>query len=91
MQEATNGLKICVICGKPCTGGREMTCSQSCHDKLGDLLVAQFGEFKKVVRARTNVAYKVPTREIFEKGIREQDLDRYPLWEEDSGQENPAD
>ena len=45
-------------------------------------LIARFGEFKKVVRARTGVAYKVPVRDILEKGIGEQDLYRYPLWEE---------
>jgi hypothetical protein len=45
-------------------------------------LIARFGEFKKVVRMHTGVAYKVPTRAILEKGIKEQDLDRYPLWED---------
>ena len=44
--------------------------------------IARFGEFKKVVRMRTGVAYKVPSRDILEKGIKEQDLDRYPLWED---------
>jgi len=40
-------------------------------------LIARFGEFKKVVRMRTGVAYKVSTRDILEKGISEQDLDRF--------------
>lgn len=52
------------------------------RERLIQELIARFGEFKKVVRMRTGVAYKVPTRDILEKGIREQDLDRYPLWED---------
>ncbi len=36
-----------------------------------------------VVRASTSVAYRVPTRDIIEKGIREQDLERYLKWEEE--------
>ena len=75
-------MPICVVCGNSYTDGREMTCSQDCHDRVADRLVAQFGEFKKVVRMRTGVAYKVPTRDIIEKGIKEQDLDQYPLWED---------
>jgi len=51
------------------------------REKLTQELIARGGEFKKVVRMRTGVAYKVPTRDIIEKGIREPDLDRYPLWE----------
>ena len=45
-------------------------------------LITESGEFKKVVRASTGVAYKVPTRDIIEKGIRAQDLDQYPKWED---------
>lgn len=74
-------MPICVICGKFYTDGRESTCSQGCHDVLVDRLVDQLGEFKKVVRMSTGVAYKVPTRDILEKSINEQDLDQYPLWE----------
>ena len=50
------------------------------HERLIQELIARFGEYKKVVRVRTGVAYKVPTRDILEKGIREQDLDWYPEW-----------
>ena len=52
------------------------------RERLIQELIARFGEFKKVVRMRTGVAYKVPTRDILEKGIREKDLDQYPLWED---------
>lgn len=73
---------ICVICGKFYTQGRLLTCSDDHHEELVKRLIAEFGEFKKVVRASTGVAYKVPTRDIIERGLREQDLDRYPLWED---------
>ena len=83
MPEEIHGLKFCVICGTSYTNGRVLTCSQKCHNELASTLIARFGEFKKVVQAHTGVAYKVPTRDILEKGIREQDLDQYPLWEEE--------
>ena len=72
----------CVICNKFYEQGREMTCSDECHDELALLLIATFGEFKKVVRQSTGIAYRVPTRDIIERGIWEQELDQYPRWEE---------
>jgi len=57
-----------------------MAASDERREKIIQELIARFGEYKKVVRVRTGVAYKVPTRDILEKGIREQDLDRYPEW-----------
>lgn len=72
---------ICLICGKLYEPGSELTCSDNCHEELVKRLIAEFGEFKKVVRASTGVAYKVPTRDIIECGLKEQDLDQYPLWE----------
>lgn len=59
-----------------------MTCSDECHEELVRHVISQFGQFKKVIRQSTGVAYKVPTRDILEKGIKEAELDRYPLWEE---------
>jgi hypothetical protein len=72
----------CFVCGTLYDQGREMTCSEECHKELVNRLIAGGGEFKKVVRLTTGAAYKVPTRDIIEKGLREQDLDRYPRWEE---------
>jgi len=74
---------VCIICGKTFEKGREVTCSQVCHDELVNRLMSQFGEYKKVVRMTTGEAFKVPTRDILEKGIREQDLDQYPRWDGD--------
>ncbi len=75
----------CYICGDPCTIPGTITCTPFCHEKLVDRLVIRWGEFKKVVQESTGVAYKVPTRDIIEKGIREQDLDQYPVWEQAHG------
>jgi hypothetical protein len=76
-------MRKCFICGKLYEGGREMTCSDACHAELVTRLIAEFGEFKKVVDQTTGTAYRVPTREIIEKGIRWRDLSRYPKWEEE--------
>ena len=72
---------ICFICQKIYSLGRTATCSEECHDKLISGIVAEFGEFKMVVRQATGIAYRVPTRDIIEFGLREVDLSRYPLWE----------
>jgi len=80
-------LRVCVICGKAYIIGRLFTCSDECHKKLIEALVKKFGEYKKVVDAETGKAYKVPVRDILEKGLRYKDLISYPLWE-DSGGEN---
>lgn len=73
---------ICLICGNLYEPGRELTCSDSCHEELVKRLIAEFGEYKKVVRASTGIAYKVPTKHIIECGLNERDLDQYLLWED---------
>lgn len=72
----------CIICQKVYEQGREMTCSEACHEELVRRLIAEFGEFKKVVRSSTGIAYKVPMRDIIEPGVKEEELDRYPIWGE---------
>jgi len=42
-------MRKCFICRKLYEEGREMTCSDACHDELVKRLTAEFGEFKKVV------------------------------------------
>ena len=59
-----------------------MTCSNACHEEMVSRLTAEFGEFKKVVDQTTGTAYRVPTRDIIEKGIKWRYLSRYPKWEE---------
>lgn len=75
-------MPICIVCLKFYEQGRDQTCSDDCHQVLVWRLLAEFGEFKKVVRASTGIAYRVPTRDIIEKGLRGEDLDRYPIWED---------
>ncbi len=72
----------CIVCQELYEGGREQTCSDQCHEIFIKRLIARFGEYKKVVRMTTGVAYKVPTRDIIEKGIKEKELDQYPAWED---------
>jgi len=74
-------MRRCIICGKP-HNYRVYTCSEECHKKLIDKLVKEFGEFKKVIDGETGKAYKVPTRDILEKGLTYLDLTKYPEWKE---------
>lgn len=73
----------CIVCRELCGEGRGLTCSENCHEVFIEHLIAKFGEYKKVVRMTTGVAYKVPTRDILERGIKEKGLDQYPVWEDD--------
>jgi hypothetical protein len=74
-------LRVCVICGKSYVIGRLPTCSEECHRKLVEKLIKGFGEYKKVIDAETGKAYKVPVRDIIEKGLKYKDLINYPPWE----------
>jgi hypothetical protein len=74
----------CFICGTAYSSDiYRATCGKpECHEALVRYMIARFGEFKKVVRASTGQTFKVPVRDIIEKGLREQDLDKYPVWGE---------
>lgn len=74
--------RVCVICGTSYIMGRLFTCSEKCHKELVKKLVKKFGEFKKIVDAETGKAYRVPTADIVEHGLRHQDLKKYPMWED---------
>jgi len=45
-------------------------------------IIKKFGEFKRVTNHK-GIAYKVPTIVIIREGIREQDLDNFPLWNDE--------
>jgi hypothetical protein len=77
---ATLMLRRCIVCGALYVSGRQYTCSDVCHDELVEQIVKQLGEYKKIIRVSTGIAYRVPTRDIIENGVREQDLDKYPVW-----------
>lgn len=77
------GDRFCIICGKPFSQGRLRTCSDECHQRFIDIMVVMFGRFKKVVDSETGKTYRVPTREILEKGLKHEDLVKYPEWKEE--------
>ena len=72
---------LCMICDKHTIKGR-MTCSADCHEKFVEFCEEQYGISKKVIDETTGISYKVPTRDIIEKGLKWEDLTDYHLWEE---------
>lgn len=70
---------LCVICDKHTITGK-MTCSDDCHEKFVEFCEGQYGISKKVVDQTTGISYKVPTRDIIEKGLKWKDLTNYPRW-----------
>jgi ribosomal protein S27AE len=64
-----------------------ITCSPVCHEEFVIAAEKEFGMFKKVVDGTTNIAYKIPTRDIVEKGLVCADLPRYPVWDGEIGKD----
>lgn len=71
-------VKACVVCGKV-HNYRECTCSDECHDLFKQMLLERFGEHKIVVDLGTGKKYRVPTVDIIEKGLKQEDLKNYPV------------
>lgn len=67
----------CWICGSPCLTGK-VTCSDTCHEILINWLEHVFGVYKQVVDIETGKHYKVPVRDIVERGLKHCDLVNYP-------------
>ena len=81
------GAVSCVICGRPVPlPGFAITCSAGCHEQFVADCERKFGRYKKVVSVETGLAYKVPTREIIERGLKFSDLPNYPPWDGDGGE-----
>jgi hypothetical protein len=70
---------FCFVCGKLCLPGK-VTCSDECHEKLVQELEEKFGVYKRVKDSVTGKIYRVPTRDIVEKGLSFGDLMNYPEW-----------
>lgn len=80
----TGHTQLCPYCKTefPATKGR-VTCGKpECHEQLVANMISAFGEFKKIIRIRSGEAFRVPVRDIIEKGVNERDLDQYPRWDE---------
>ena len=70
----------CVICEAPCPQGK-ITCCDDHHEEFIQKVEAQFGLYKKVVDMETGITFRVPVRDIIEKGLKQQELHKYPEWE----------
>ena len=76
-------LKQCVVCGSSIDSDiPRITCSVSCHEEFIELMEKELGKDKKVVDSETQIIYRVPLRDIIEKGIKQEDLHKYPVWKE---------
>lgn len=69
----------CVICDASCAKG--ITCCDDHYEEFIQKMELQFGIYKKVVDMDTGVTFRVPIRDIIEKGLKQQDLKNYPEWE----------
>jgi hypothetical protein len=78
-------IRKCVICGTVYhlvdPGARALTCSDKCHEDMKDRLIKHYGLFKKVTN-RKGESFRVPLDDIIEKGLREEELSKYPRWED---------
>lgn len=73
--------RYCVICGSEERSQRLLTCSDKCHDQMKKEFIEDFGEYKDITDMTTGLTHRVPTEEIFDKGLRQQDLKYYPVVE----------
>lgn len=69
-----------VCCNSDIELYQKITCGDKCHEKFIQKMISENGLFKKVIDQNTNIAYKVPTRTIIEKGLKQEDLKNYPVW-----------
>jgi len=67
-------------CGADVQPTGRLTCSAECHEKFVKELEEEFGDVKKVIDQTTGIAYRVPTRDVIERGLTWQDLPKYPQW-----------
>lgn len=71
---------LCPACGQPLPPdrARPVTCSDVCHQRWIDTLIARYGETSEIRHLETDKVYLVPTRVILERGITGADLHHYP-------------
>lgn len=81
--EAASQKGVCIICGNN-RGRYLLTCSEKCHNQLSKEFIKDFGEYKNIVDMTTGKTHRVPITVIFEHGIQQQDLKKYPVVEKGS-------
>jgi len=60
---------------------QNITCSQECHQIFVKKMLDEFGENKKITDETSGISYKVPTKQIIEDGITQDQLKDFPLWD----------
>jgi len=80
MVEEVNHKRICTICGS-LHNYREHTCSDECHKLFLDRVEQEVGKEKIIVDAATGKEHVVPTKEILENGLKQENLKNYPVRE----------
>jgi len=60
---------------------QNITCSVECHSKFVEKMLEEFGEYKKITDNVSGLTYKVPTKQIVEEGITQDQLKDFPLWD----------
>ncbi len=76
-ENMNNGL--CIMCNEPIDRAGNITCSEKCHELFIEFAEKKFGVIKRVVDMTTGLTHEVPTRDIIEKGLKQQYLINYPI------------
>lgn len=69
---------LCVTCNMPVIDQGRVSCSEKCHEAFVKHCEEKFGKTKQVVDDTNGTIYIVSTREIIEKGLKWEDLAKYP-------------
>jgi hypothetical protein len=84
--ESKDGFTIIDTVSDCCNADVELisqtTCSMVCHDKFIIEMQEQFGVEKIIQDMETGKKHKVPVKDIVEKGLKHEDLIKYPQIDE---------
>ncbi len=78
--------KLCIediksaCCDADVLNHQNITCSEECHSKFVEKMLEEFGEYKKITDDDSGLSYKVPTKQIVEEGITQDQLKNFPFW-----------
>lgn len=85
IEEGTQYITIDIkskCCNSDVITNQRTTCSEECHLSLISQMEKDFGKFKKVIDSTTDIPYKVPVKDIIEKGLNPNMLQNYEKWSE---------